>query len=530
MTVRWIGVLARLLVLAVLAMPGAASAHAFLIETAPEDGTSLATAPAEIRLRFNEPVTPIALELLDDRGRPVMAGQRPDAAGDRLRLALPEPLEAGVYTIRYRVTSADGHPGAGTITFGVGVAPPVPDGPAESGTPSIAIAAWMMRWLHLAALLGGFGGGLFVLLTGGTGGRATAAARPSLRALMVLAAATGVLRVGLDGTVLLGGTAGDLFGADAWTVGTAGPAAALAMAAALCGLSGLRHSGGRWRAGALAVAAALAVLSLLVTGHAATAPPRWAAASLMAAHGLAAAFWIGSLWPLLVVVRAGPPATAAVIVHRFSAVAVVAVGILIAAGAGLSLLQGVRPDTLLTDGYGRLWTAKMLLVAALVGVALWNRAVALPRLDPDPPRSPSSRALQAGIRVEIGLVAAILLLTAAFPLTPPPRSGPGAEAVPEGYSAVAVVGPITAVLDVTPARVGANRMRLHLSGGETAGAGVTTVAEWSLPGVEPVLLRLPAGNGGADVRLPAEGRWTVRIRPDEPDAAVIAFAVPIGGP
>ena len=127
-----------------------------------------------------------ALELLDDRGRGV-AGGPPDAAGDRLRLALPEPLERGVYTIRYRVTSADGHPGAGTITFGIGVAPPVPDGAAEDATPAVAVAAWVVRWLNLITLLGGFGGGLFVLLAGGPRRRAVAASRSAALSCLLTA-------------------------------------------------------------------------------------------------------------------------------------------------------------------------------------------------------------------------------------------------------------------------------------------------------------------------------------------------------
>ncbi|MBP2232607.1 copper(I)-binding protein [Azospirillum agricola] len=45
----------------------------------------------------------------------------PDVGRGTVRLALPQSVPAGLYTIRYRVTSADGHPTAGTLLFGVGV-------------------------------------------------------------------------------------------------------------------------------------------------------------------------------------------------------------------------------------------------------------------------------------------------------------------------------------------------------------------------------------------------------------------------
>ena len=47
---------------------GQAYAHAALIESTPADGSVVASAPAEIRLRFNEPVSPVVVRLLDAKG------------------------------------------------------------------------------------------------------------------------------------------------------------------------------------------------------------------------------------------------------------------------------------------------------------------------------------------------------------------------------------------------------------------------------------------------------------------------------
>ena len=50
---------------------GGALAHAVLIESQPPDGASLAEAPVQIQLRFNEPVSPVAVRLLGQDGREV---------------------------------------------------------------------------------------------------------------------------------------------------------------------------------------------------------------------------------------------------------------------------------------------------------------------------------------------------------------------------------------------------------------------------------------------------------------------------
>src|SRR4051812_30791135 len=47
---------------------GGAWAHAVLLETIPEDSARLEAPPPEVRLRFNEPVVPVAVKVLDQNG------------------------------------------------------------------------------------------------------------------------------------------------------------------------------------------------------------------------------------------------------------------------------------------------------------------------------------------------------------------------------------------------------------------------------------------------------------------------------
>ncbi|CAM3620043.1 hypothetical protein GCM10009799_06570 [Nocardiopsis rhodophaea] len=98
----------------------AALAHNTLIDSSPEDGAKLDTAPEEVTLTFNTDV--------NDGGNAIVV-TGPDGAtyqeGD-VRLDGPtastdlRPLDAaGEYTIAYRIISADGHPLEEKLTFSV---------------------------------------------------------------------------------------------------------------------------------------------------------------------------------------------------------------------------------------------------------------------------------------------------------------------------------------------------------------------------------------------------------------------------
>lgn len=527
-------VLRRFVLIALIAATpaGPAAAHAFLTATVPEDGVALDAAPSVLSLRFNEPVTPVKLGLRDGDGRPAAPADAWTAAGDTLTLPLPAPLPTGVYAVDYRVTGADGHPVAGTLTFGVGARPPATAEKDGGALSTAAVAALAVRWLHYASLIAGFGGGLFVLLVCPRGAPLPAGLRPGLAVPMALAAVTGAVLVGLNGAVLDGGTPADLASARVWTIGAAagGGAAPFAVAAALLGLAGLARTGADRRGGALLAAAALlAALSLAATGHAGTSPPRWLSVPLVVVHGLAAMLWVGALGPLALVLTREDAARALPLVRRFSALAVLAVAVLLAAGTGLSALQGVSAHAVAASGYGQLWLGKVLLAAAMLGIAAWNRGVATPRLT-----TGTTASLRRGVVAEAALAGALLALTAAFALTPPPRSLHGIAPPPvervAGYSAITMTGGLTAVLEVTPATAGRNHVRLLLAddAGRPAAATVAA-AEWSAPDRAPIAMPIATGTGAAsgDVDLPDAGGWTVRFTLGEPPGRSIVLNVPI---
>lgn len=106
--------------LVVVAAP--AAAHTDLVGSDPTAGATVRGAPEEVTLRFNEPMdSRLANVALTTPGRdpirlPVTEGREPStlvaAVGDR-------GASGGAWNLAYRVTSADGHPVQGTVSFRV---------------------------------------------------------------------------------------------------------------------------------------------------------------------------------------------------------------------------------------------------------------------------------------------------------------------------------------------------------------------------------------------------------------------------
>ncbi|MBB2924462.1 copper resistance CopC family protein [Cellulomonas cellasea] len=97
---------------------GPAAAHSALVSSDPADGSTPATAPAQVTLTFNEPAVALGtvVEVRAPDGRVVSTG---DAvlADAGVTQALSGDLPAGAYSVLWRVTSADGHPIEGQLTF-----------------------------------------------------------------------------------------------------------------------------------------------------------------------------------------------------------------------------------------------------------------------------------------------------------------------------------------------------------------------------------------------------------------------------
>ncbi|MGC6386629.1 copper homeostasis membrane protein CopD [Ewingella sp. S1.OA.A_B6] len=172
------------------------------------------------------------------------------------------------------------------------------------------------------------------------------------------------------------------------------------------------------RAVMLMLASIVLVLSLALVGHAAMHGGLLGIIqrSNHAVHLLSAAYWFGSLIPLLWCLHhvehqeMRPYAVTTLI--RFSTCGHVAVGVVIITGVlnGAIILQ--RWPTDFSSLYQMLLLGKTALVACMVGVALYNRYRLVPLMTVNPQLA--HRRLVAATWIEIGLSLIVLLLVSWF--------------------------------------------------------------------------------------------------------------------
>ena len=458
---------ALLVLLALLAPVGVTHAHERLVSSSPSAGDTLAAPPTELRLTFSSRVQLAfsGLELLSGDGRLVPLGplRSPADSATVLVAAVREPLAPGRYTVAWRTGGADGHPVRGRFEFVVdgaavqGTAASLPDASSDSsaiaddthaGHEDVAIPPAGesdtstdsplqagVRWITFGALLGVIGVAAFRWLV-------LRAVAPAASPALVAGAERGARTIGLAlGALLLaavlarlaaqwaalGGAASDVSMMRVLTTTEWGWGWLLQLAGTLMALAGLALAL-RSRAGwGLVLAAALMLgFSPALSGHAAAAgslaPVTIAADAL---HVLGAGAWIGSL---LVLVLAGLPAAlalsagergsaAALLVNRFSPVALGAATLLVLGGAVSAWAHLGSVAALLGTSYGRMLVVKLALVAlvAALGAFHWRRA------RPSLGTEDSARSLRRSAGAELAIAAVVLLVTAILVATPPPR-------------------------------------------------------------------------------------------------------------
>mgnify|MGYP002653555973 CR=1 FL=1 len=121
---------AMLATMVTLASP--AAAHARLEASSPKDGSTLTATPPEVMLRFNEPVKDGLNQVSVKSGSTDVTDGDLELAGNTVYQPLKTDIDAGDYTITYKVVSADGHPISGSVKFTY--APP--EGDQGAGEPT----------------------------------------------------------------------------------------------------------------------------------------------------------------------------------------------------------------------------------------------------------------------------------------------------------------------------------------------------------------------------------------------------------
>lgn len=163
------------------------------------------------------------------------------------------------------------------------------------------------------------------------------------------------------------------------------------------------------------IGALLIAVSYSFVGHS-LGDPRWLLASLLTLHLLAAAFWIGALFPLCH--AAGQP-DGARLLHRFGNVASFTVAMLIAVGLVFAWLMTGSFSDLLSTAYGWTLLTKLGGVAGLMALAALNKWRFVPALAYD--ATAAVPHLRRSIQIEAIAILLILLATATLTtITTPP--------------------------------------------------------------------------------------------------------------
>ncbi len=487
-----------------------ADAHAVVITSSPAAGQVVVRAPGEVWVQFSEPVSAAegALRVLDSQGRRVDLGSSESSGREVLSSQLEGGLGDGTYVIDYRVISADGHPVAGAIVFGVGEGTAIDSGVAAAADPderALEVAAGFARFFTYVGALGAAGLGLFLafFLDGrgllgarrwdendlapsegpsagaeGESARALGTAGPDLlsdprrsaaplvRAGALLGALGAVVVVGIQAALVTGDGWSAAFDADSLRRAL-GDGLGWSTAVLLVGLAGVHvsaHLRGPTGPRVLAFYGWLAVAaSFALWGHTGTAEPRWLGVGADVVHTAAAAVWLGGLVGMGVVlvvrgraakepsgVRALATDTAEVVV-RFSDAAALTVTALVVAGVALAVTQVSSLGQLTSTTYGLMLLVKVLLVAVVLAVAAYNRWRLRPSLESEPQ---AWRKLTRTVGAEVLVLLAAVAVTSALVVTTPARTA-GEVAPVAAFSAPLATGG-TVNITVVPADVGPN--------------------------------------------------------------------------
>jgi putative copper resistance protein D len=202
---------------------------------------------------------------------------------------------------------------------------------------------------------------------------------------------------------------------------------ALLLALPIIGILPLRRR--EWFLALLATAAVLLVTQAWF-GHAAEGGASLAGAEMIfvyALHVLAGAAWLGGLPVLLLALvelrRVAKPEAgfrAAKLCARFSTMAIVAVCIILLSGIANTVFRiGDAIGSVLLTAYGLVLLVKVLLVAAMLALAYFNRYVAMPRLRADSARVLVQLRTSVGAELVIGVC--VLAAAAVLGILPPPQ-------------------------------------------------------------------------------------------------------------
>jgi copper transport protein len=292
-----------------------------------------------------------------------------------------------------------------------------------------------------------------------------------------------------------------------------------------------------------ALAVPLGALALLPAfgGHGTEQPPVAVMAPANILHVLAVSAWLGGIAVLALALRtatgslpAGERAPLlAGVVGRFSALATVALPVLLLTGATQAIVEVRTFPHLVNTGFGRAVLIKVLLAVGIAGLGYANRSRNLPALRRASSPGRAGVLLRRTLRAELALGVGALAATGALSGYAPSiaaSSGPFAKDV--------IAGPIRAEVTIDPAKTGPNEAHLYLFDRRT-GAPYTRTKQLTVTAALPHhgISGLPltprvAGPGhyvieGATFGVAGDWKVTLTDRVSDFDEYETHFTVPI---
>ena len=410
-----------------------AAVHTRLESSVPAADEVLTVAPELFELTFSGPVNEglSELVLLVPSGDSVHIALR--APGDDARILVGEvpDLADGLYVVRWRTVSADGHPVSGEFRFtfrGSPVAGVVdeeveprgaPEAEAPEAAASEAAAPGDSTPPAGGTLLAGFG---LICLLGFSGllwycGSLALLREPRIaRAVLVLGSAALII-LGADLVMWLRAVvpSGSGFAGVGAAIGSGTGVVGLARLALIGSALALLRRHGR-------AAAGLALTALLIgaaSGHAAAVSP-WLTVPANAVHLGAVAMWIGGLLLLLLTPDAPADGSSAWrfgdVAGTVSTVALMAVVLVVASGVAQSARFVGDYAAFTGTTYGRLVLLKWAGLVVLVGFGAYHRSRTMPALE----RDRDARGLRRTVRLETIVMLAIIMVAAWLARVSPP--------------------------------------------------------------------------------------------------------------
>ncbi|WP_043725278.1 copper resistance CopC/CopD family protein [Kutzneria sp. 744] len=511
---------------AMAATAGLASAHAVLESSTPSNGSLVQSAPTRVILTFGEAVqiTPDGVHVIAPDGSTADNGKADHIDGQGSTVGVPMTSTAeGTYTVSWHVVSADSHPISGAFTFSVGHASAAaPVAAPASGSLAVSIVYWTARGLEYAsfALLVGAVAFVFWCWPAGAVHRRVRRLIGGSWLTLLLATVAGAL---LQGPYGAGAGLDRLFDGTLFSstldiaLGTGVIVRIVLLAFAAPYISEILATQ-EWTPNRRSVFGGIGVVLLnalawtwSMSGHAAAGFQADLALPVDVLHLDAMGIWLGGL---VVLWRARPPQEA---VQRFSQLAVVCVGVLVATGTYQSWRQLGSWAGFFDTEYGRLLLLKIAGVLVVLAAAYFSRKWV---------RSHVGK-LRRPIMIETAGAVIVLGLTAALVNAEPARTAEAAttpivQATPDGqtlpFDTGGPGGKGNLKIYITPAHVGPNLLDVTVEDrGGTAHDVPEVTVELTLKerGIGPLKIDMQhVGKGryrAAEAQIPLAGAWQVAV-------------------